>query len=399
MKKRIFALCTAALLLFGCGASGSSDTDITAPEPTADSSQFAVYPSNTYIATGNNYCITAADAVSYRAYLPVETPGALEYCFYFSNTVDSTWGKGEVAFVNKPGAAYTVSAASVGISAEIQGAVLNEQPVTFSGQAQKSVSPSETYWSDPLTVDVPAGNYLVWTWTVQGDAIPATVMSDLTPTYAAKAGGQFIYTNEIPLPQLIGAKRDVKKRIVHIGDSITQGTGTPQYENAFWVSDIAKSLDAEYSVWNLGLGYSRASDCVLDGDWLQRARHADLVTVAFGTNDMQGGQYGVGAPNAAPAINTWLSQIVTKLRDAGCEVVLFNAPPFDLPALNEGIRAELNQLLPDTAAQTGATLFDWASLLEQPDAPGRSLYGGHPNAEGCKVVADAFLKQFADKLN
>ncbi len=395
MKKRILALCTAALMLSGCGTAGSS---ITEPETFADSSQFAVYPSNTAIATGNNYCVQAEQAVSYRAYLPVETPGALEYCFYFSNTVDSTWGKGAVAYVNKPGAAYTVSAASVGTASEIQGAVRNEQPVTFSGQAQKSAAPSETYWSDPLTVDVPDGDYLVWTWTVQGDAIPATVMSDLAPTYAAKAGGQFIYTNEIPLPQLIGAKRDVKKRIVHIGDSITQGTGTPQYANAFWVADIAASLGEEYSVWNLGLGFSRASDCVTDGDWLQRARHADLVTVAFGTNDMQGGQYGVGAPNAASAINAWIAQIVTKLRDAGCEVVLFNAPPFDLPALNEGIRTELNQLLPDTAAQTGAALFDWASLLEKPDAPGRSLYGGHPNAEGCRVIADAFLSQFANRL-
>jgi lysophospholipase L1-like esterase len=276
--------------------------------------------------------------------------------------------------------------------------VLNEQPVTFAGDTQKQVSPDETFWSDPLTVDIPTGNYLVWTWTVEGEGIPATVMSDLTPTYAAKQGGQYIYTNEIPLPQLIGAKRNVKKRIVCLGDSITQGTGTPQYANAFWAADVAETLGAEYSLWNLGLGYSRASDCAADGDWLQRACHADIVTVAFGTNDMQGGQYGVGAPNAASAISTWISRIVTRLRDAGCAVILFNAPPFDLPALNEGIRTELNRLLPQTAADTGAALFDWCAVLENPSEPGRSLYGGHPDTEGCQKVAERFLARFGDLL-
>ena len=393
MKAKITALSLAALLLAGCGTQSS-----TSAEKPADTAPFADYPSNTYIATGNNYCITTEGAVSYRAYLPVEAPGALEYCFYFSNTVDSTWGKGSVAHVGQSGSAYTVSAASVGTSSEIQGAVLNEQPVTFAGDTQKQVSPDETFWSDPLTVDIPAGNYLVWTWTVEGEGIPATVMSDLTPTYAAKQGGQYIYTNEIPLPQLIGAKRNVKKRIVCLGDSITQGTGTPQYANAFWAADIAETLGAEYSLWNLGLGYSRASDCAADGDWLQRACHADIVTVAFGTNDMQGGQYGVGAPNAASAISTWISRIVTRLRDAGCAVILFNAPPFDLPALNEGIRTELNRLLPQTAADTGAALFDWCAVLENPSEPGRSLYGGHPDTEGCQKVAERFLAQFGDLL-
>lgn len=391
-QKTVFAVLSAALLaLTGCGAESS----VTAETPVqTDSSPFAVYPSNTYIATGNNYCISVPETVSYSAYLPVEAAGEYEYCFYFSNTCDSTWGKGDVAYVGKPGSAYTVQAASVGYAAEAQGAVLNKQTVTFSGAETKQVSTGETFWSDPLTVTVPEGNYLVWTWSVQGEAIPATVMSDLAPTYAAKNGGQYIYTNEIPLPQLIGAKRDVKKRIVTLGDSITQGTGTPQYANAFWAADIAQSLGSDYSLWNLGLGYSRASDCAMNGNWLKRACHADIVTVAFGTNDMQAGQYGVGAPNAAPAIDAWCKSIVTALQKAGCKVILFNAPPFDLAPLNEGIRTELNQLLPMTAQETGAEFFDWAAFLTDSSAAGKSLYGGHPNAEGCRLIADRFLTQF-----
>ena len=49
----------------------------------------------------------------------------------------------------------------------------------------------------------------------------------------------------------------------------------------------------------------------------------------------------------------------------------------------------------------GVPLFDWASLLSDPDDPAKTLYGvsgGHPNDEGCKVISDAFLEQFADRL-
>ena len=389
---------TVMLCVSGCGTAEQSGSTAETEQP-ADSTPFAEYLSNTWISTGNNTVVWEDDvSCGFRVYLPVEAAGEFEYCFYFSNNVDSTWAKGEHSHAGMQGSAYTIDYAEIGIASEAGGAVREIKPVTFGGSGTRAVSPGETFWSDPLTYNVPEGQYLVWTWYVHGEMIPATVMSDLAPTYVSGDGKKFVYTNEIPLPQLIGCKRDVQKKIALIGDSITQGCGTPQYGNAFWGANIAKALGTKASLWNLGLGYARASDCALNGDWLARAKHADLVLVAFGTNDMVSGQYGVGKPNAASAIENWLRQITVSLQEAGCEVILLNAPPFDFDEVREGIRTELNAALPAAAESLGVPVFDWASLLIDPNAPGKALYGGHPDETGCKIISDTFLSQFADRL-
>ncbi len=392
--KQCGALLTAAAVFFCCTSCGEKEE-----AAKTDDTPFGTYVSNTWIATGSN-SVSQQDGgtVTYRAFLPVEAAGEYEYCFYFSNTVDSTWADGSTSYVGMPGDAYTIDSAEIGYAPEIQDEILGTTAVTFDGADSKSVAESETFWSDPIVYNVPEGNYLVWTWTLTGNTIPAIAMSNLTPTYASRDGGQFGYCNEIPLPQLIGCRRDVQMKIAMIGDSITQGCGTTQNANAFWVANIAKEVSGSASVWNLGLGYSRASDCVTNGDWLQRAAHADLVLVAFGTNDMIGGQYGVGQPNAGSAIDNWIRKIAGVLQEAGCEVILLNAPPFDYDALHEGIRTELNGLLPATAEELGVSLFDWASLLSDPSAPEKSLYGGHPDDTGCKVISDAFLEKYKELL-
>lgn len=394
--RKLGALTLASILLAGFTAcndeAASSDAGVQNP---VDNTPFATYLSNTVIATGNNKSVAAAEGITYRAFLPVEAYGDFEYCFYFSNTVDSTWDDGKKTYVGKQGTAYTIESASIGTATayEATSAVSNEIAVTFGGETSKSVAPGETFWSDPVSFDVPNGSYLVWTWTVKGEEIPATAMSELTPSYYNNGSG-FIYNNTIPLPQLIGCNRSVKKRIVTLGDSITQGCQTTQYGNAFWAAKISEALGSDYSLWNLGLGHARASDCATNGDWLQRASHADIVIVAFGTNDMLSGQYGVGAPNAASSIISWLEFITKSLQSAGCDVIVFNAPPFDYKELQEGIRTELNTMLPDAVAQWDAYYFDFASSLSDPADAKKALYGGHPNDEGCKIVADKFLEQY-----
>ncbi len=397
---RLGALVIAAAMLAGFTActndAVSSNAEVQKP---VDNTPFAKYLSNTVISTGNNKSVAAAEGITYRAFLPVEAYGAFEYCFYFSNTVDSTWDNGEKSYVGKQGSAYTIESASIGVADayEATSAVRNETAVTFGGESTKSVTPGETFWSDPISFEVPEGSYLVWTWTVKGEEIPAIGMSELAPTYYNNGAG-FIYNNSIPLPQLIGCDRTVKKRIVTLGDSITQGCQTSQYANAFWAANISEALGTDYSLWNLGLGHARASDCATNGDWLQRATHADIVIVAFGTNDMVSGQYGVGSPNAASSIVSWLEFITKTMQNAGCEVIVFNAPPFDYKDLQEGIRTELNTLLPDAVSAWGAHYFDFATLLSDPTDASKALYGGHPNDEGCKLIADKFLEQYREMI-
>ena len=72
--------------------SQSQENSDSSSESEADSSQtakpvtdYTTYVSNTVISTGNNFYIEEAENITYRAYLPVEEYGELEYKFFFTN--------------------------------------------------------------------------------------------------------------------------------------------------------------------------------------------------------------------------------------------------------------------------------------------------------------------------
>lgn len=370
----------------------SSDTE---KQPLTD---FDKYVSNTCIATGNNYYLEESENITYRAYFPVEQYGELEYRFYFSNTVDSTYNyKGKPAYVGLAGGEYTISNAVIadgGTGPDDE--ITNRTAVTFGGESEKAVTANETYWSDSVTIDIPEGHYLVWEWTVNGTGIPCTKMSTLTSTTSSTDGEKFDYCDDIPLPQIIGANREVKHTVAAIGDSITQGCQTDFMAYEFWAAQLAAQLGSENSFYNAGLGWSRASDAAECGDWLERTSYADIVLVAFGTNDIGAGKYGKDGKNTAEDIEGYLTTVVTKLKEAGCTVILFNSPPQDYKEINEGIRTELNNRIPELAKELGAEYFDFAGLLCDASAPSVPLYGGHPDGEAGTIVSKAFMKQFAE---
>ncbi len=406
--KRIISLLLGAAMLLGltaCGGEGSSVQE-SATEPVSETeariekqpSRFDGYVSNTPVSTGTHTFIREANAITYRSYYPLEEYGALEYRFYFSNTLDATLANGRFSHVGEPGGDYEIISACIADGGTgPEDAVTNVTPVTFDGSASRSVTPGETYWSDSVTIDIPEGHYLVWEWTVTGTNIPCIQMSNIAHSYYSN-GGNFIYSNEAPAPQFIGAKRDVKLRIATFGDSITQGCETTEFANNFWVSRVSQTLGSAYSVWNLGIGSGKASDAATCADWLERAKSADVVTVAFGTNDLLVGAYGASAPSTAAETQAWLRTIVTELTNAGCRVILFNAPPFNLEGDAEANRMALNEQLPALAAELGVEFFDFASLLSDPANPATAQYGGHPDDEGCQIVAEAFLAQFGALL-
>lgn len=369
----------------------SSETSSKPEKPVTD---FTTYVSNTVVSTGNNFYIEKAENITYRAYLPVEQYGELEYKFFFTNMVDSTYAKGKDAYVGKDGGTYTVSNAVIadgGTSTEDE--ITNRTPVTFDGKATKEVTSDESYWSDPVTMDIPEGHYLVWEWTVSGEGIPCNKMASLTSTSSSADGETFAFCDEIPLPQLIGAKREVKHTVAAIGDSITQGCQTEQMKYEFWASKISAQLGSDVSFFNCGLGWARASDAAANENWLSRVSQYDTVLVAFGTNDIISGKYG-GKKSSAEEIEEYLDMIVSYLTENGCDVILFNAPPQDFKETNEGIRTTLNEKIPTIAEKYGAKFFDFASLLSTAEEPAKAVYGGHPNGEGGTVVADEFVKQF-----
>ena len=376
--------------------------DVTSPARHTQANEpfFGEYVSNTFISTGNNYIVEKADSVTYRAYLPIEEYGELEYCFYFSNTVDSTYDSGIKAYVGLEGGSYTIESAFIGDGGTDPEADSPESrlEVTFDGSQTKEVSPSEVFTSDPITLDIPEGHYLVWEWTLTGENIPANAMSQLTKTESfAKGSSTPGYCDQIPLPVFIGAKRDVKYRVAAIGDSITQGCQTDYMAYEFWAARIAQTLGADYGFYNSGLGWSRASDAAEDGNWLERTANSDIVIVAFGTNDILTGRYGnaKGHADSAEQIDGYLRTILDRLKQSDCGIIVFNAPPEDYKESYETVRTEYNEILRATCEEYQVAYFDFASLLSDESNPAAALYGGHPNGEGGKFVAEAFIGEYS----
>ncbi len=406
------AVCAAAMLA-GCAdesSSSSSGKDKSSSkikqEKIVEScivadNNFDVYVSNTYVATGNNYMIRKSGGKTYRAYLPVEEYGELEYAFYFSNTVDSTYNDGSRAYAGQPGGEYTIESAFVYDGGEVvDGEHGEKKAVTFGGSVSREVAGGETFWSDPVTVDVPEGHYLVWEWTVKGEDIPCIKMSNLTSSTVnehpenGEEDAVFKYTDEIPLPVYIGAKREVKARITAIGDSITQGCMTDFMEYEFWAARIAKNLGSDYAFYNAGLGWARASDCAMNGNWLGRSLNCELAIVAFGTNDIGAGAYGSETGDNADTINSNIAAILEQFRAVDASVILFNSPPQDYQGALEDTRTTLNELEKTTAESAGASYFDFASVLCDESDPSVAFYGQHPDGEGGAKVCMAFMKQF-----
>lgn len=367
----------------------------------ADIALFDTYVSNTFIATGNNYLVESAENVTYRAYLPAEEYGSLEYCFYFSNNVDSTYDNGAVAHVGIVGGDYTISSAYIADGGTAVGdEITNKTAVTFdNGSTTKNVGGGEDYWSDPVNFELADGHYLVWEWTLTGSTIPCTNMSSLTQTDADYGDGKgFVYCDQIPLPQLIGAKRDVIYNIAAIGDSITQGCQTQFMEYEFWAAKIPKRLGSDYSFWNCGLGWSRTSDAATCGNWLERTKTADVVIIAFGTNDITSGEYGAGEANTAAEVNQYVRILLDEFAKTDCKVIVFNAPPENYNKKKELVRVEYNKILKNTCSEYGVMYFDFAGYLSDPEQPDIALYGAHPDGEGGDIISEKFVEEFAAML-
>lgn len=419
MKKYIaFAAALTMLLSTACGSDDNSSNasaakgssadsvqEISLPEQTAavhkeNGNQFDKYQSNTVVATGNNGIVKKVDSVTYRAYFPVEEYGELEYCFYFSNAIDSTYNDGNPVHVGGETSSYTIESARIadgGTSTEDE--ITDYTDVTFDGQAGKEVQPGDDYWSDPVAFSLEEGHYLVWEWTLTGDRIPCNNMSNLTSAASSDDGEEFGYCDAIPLPQLIGADREAKYTVAAIGDSITQGCQTEFMAYEFWSAQISQKLGSDYAFWNCGLGWARSSDAATDGNWLERTKNYDIVIVAFGTNDIISGEYGGDGGNNAEEIDSYVREVIAPLKDSGCSVVVFNAPPQDYGEEQEKIRTDYNENLKATCAELGVYYFDFASYLSTPENPAAAIYGGHPNGEAGGIVSDAFIEEFSVLLN
>ncbi|MCM3127410.1 MULTISPECIES: SGNH/GDSL hydrolase family protein [unclassified Paenibacillus] len=377
------------------------------------------YVSATAVSTATNFIMIQETAFTrtYRTYIRLRENGPLEMKFWHSNAVDSTWDVGAIARGSMAGGEWKIESAYVAVSQENRdGSVVpgSGTPITFEGEYTKQVQPGEQFWSDAVTIDVLPGRDLVFTWTITteaaGKSFPYNTEGLLVSSYAAEGihasedtGTSFTpLENQLVLPAFIGYKRDVKHRMIFLGDSITQGVRTLKDGYEYWVARIAAGLNAENSVWNIGSGWARAYDAAADGSWLQKARQGDIVALVLGVNDID-----IGARTSEELLED-LTSIVQKLKQkpgAEPQIILFTVPPFNFAEHREENWRTVNETIRTRPPEGVDYVFDIAELLSC-TAPEEyriqqkymsNEFDPHPNGEAGKQVADAFLKWFQEK--
>ena len=379
------------------------------------------YAPATVVSTAANYIMDREERFThtYRTYFKLRENGPLQLRFWHSNAVDSTWDTGTVAKGSQLGGAWRIEAAYVADGGkEPDGAVApgSQVPVTFDGESGKAVEPGETFWSDPVHIELPEGHYLAFTWTITapaaGKTFPYNVEQMLVSAYDApgrhadeESAEPFALSEKLLVaPAFIGYAKAVERQLTFFGDSITQGVRTALDGYEYWVARIAEGLGARYGVWNLGSGWARAYDAAADGAWLGKVKHGQgehpgsQVILALGVNDID-----IGARTAEQLLGD-LETIISLLKknDPATEIILFTVPPFNFSGSREQVWRSVNAAIRAASIPGVDRVFDMAALLSQaapmehrlrPEfmSPGDDP---HPNGFAGKVVAEAFLKWY-----
>lgn len=361
---------------------------------------FKTYPSNIASGTSHNFmlCWDAPKTIRARGYFCALSSEPDTWRFWFSNAVDSTYADGAIGHPDRLGGNWRILSAKIGDGGAYTcgemttpAPVISWTEVTFDGQSSRDVTPGERFWSDEVRFTLPEGHMLVWEWELCGNDIPCTPDSQ-APTFVAENDGDLQFQMECPVPDLFGAKRTVKGRVAFWGDSITQGCGTRNnyYEN--WAARIALALGKDYSFWNIGLGWARGSDGAYHEYWKYKAAQVDTVCIVHGVNDNNSGAYQRGRGDSADEILTTLETNIRFLQKQGVRVILFTVPPFEYPDGHYMVWKTLRYAYPALAKEMGVELFDFAATLDaRPPYGNRFVHGSHPDGEGGRIAAEAFL--------
>ena len=335
------------------------------------------------------------------AFFKIAVSGSYNYSLLFSDVMDSTYADGSVSVANMNAGGYKIHSLSVSRTSGVptengvklydpEKAVLSDTKVlTFDSHTSVEIKEGETVSTDPVSLTFEKGEYIAIKMEYSGKRIPCHIESML-PIYNKTAEG-WEYSPEMPLPLMIGCDKKFKARIGYLGDSITQGIGAGLNTYEHWCARIAEMIGDEYSHYNLGIGYSRAADAATDGVWLSRAKEMDIVFLCLGTNDVAHDQGG------AKSIASSLKTILCKLKDANCRIILQTAPPFDRVGERRERWFMLNDIILNELSSLADITFDNVPPLRfSEEFPEKSKYGGHPNAEGCKVWAEELFAHVKD---
>ncbi len=358
---------------------------------------FKNYTSNTSAGSGNQkYFLTCDEIQTGRIFYRVNCGGEYKYSFLLSNIVDSTFSDGKESHANFVCDQWEILSLHAGICKgdffgrsfdpvkkyDIQHAC-NMKQILFNGQKSKTVAPGEFFSTDAVLLNAQTDDYICVEISFRGKQIPFLCECNI-PAFK-KTGDNWVFSSEMPFIGMLGCNRSVKKRIAFLGDSITQGLGTPINSYAHWNAIISKSLGSDYAFWNLGLGFGRASDAASDGAWLFKAKQNDAVVVCYGVNDIFQGC-------TEQELKANLKNITKSLHNCGVKVLLQTIPPFNYKQEHKRIWSEVNRYIMNDLADVADAIFDVVPILSVGgNTPEDALYGDHPNEEGCKKWAQALL--------
>lgn len=310
--------------------------------------------------------------------------GGENYALLFSNIIDSTFADGSESRANMTGEPWEILKVTLGICEGPKKTPEKTAAVTFGGCERRFVMGKDTFCSDPVYIGAKKGDWLCYEITFRGKTFPQQyerAISSSVVTDGEERDGQ-----SFPFPLTVANDRRTLRRIAFIGDSITQGLGTPTDAYMHYVGQIADRLPDPYSVWDLGIGYARGYDAATDRFWLERAKTCDTVNVCFGVNDISRGR-------TDKEVIADLEKILKALKKAHCRTVLFTVPAFDFTGKKEEYFRSVNRAIREGKVGFADAVFDFSECVAKP-APrdNEAAYGGHPNADGCKAVAEAYVK-------
>lgn len=366
---------------------------------------FDKFTSNTYASSGNQlFFATNKDEVcTGRIFYKISVGGKYNYSLLFSNIIDSTYLDGTVSHNNLICDEWVILGARIGRCRKLNALnnitelvmdedieVSNFVDITFDGKTSKAVMPGEFFSSDPVILEYDKGDYLCLEISFSGKMIPYHEET-LLPVFIKDENG-WKYSKLMPLAGMIGCDRQVKGRIGYIGDSITQGIGTPLNSYTHWNAILSEKLGDGYSYWNMGIGCARAYDAASDGAWLYKARQNDIVFVCYGVNDIFVGR-------TVEEIEADLTYIADTLKKEGKKVIVQTIPTFDFykdPILLEKWERVNSYILSELKDKVDF-VFDNTVILGKKENPAASEYGPHTNEEGCRLWADALYEDLKEE--
>ncbi|MFG1816752.1 GDSL-type esterase/lipase family protein [Kribbella sp. NPDC049174] len=287
-----------------------------------------------------------------------------------------------------------------------------DRPVLFFGEKQVLLAAGATVLSDPVDLHVPDRGDVVVSIYLPGPTGPLSFHRNVHATGLIGTGdltgaANSAYqrqTKSVFLITGVDVSSRGRRTLAILGDSITEGVGTPDDANLRWPDQFAARFHRSPAVANLGISGNRlllddgrfgpGGQARFDRDVLALPG-LDAVLVFLGINDIQ-----QPPSQLDPAVLlAAYGQLARRARDHELKVLGATIGPFKgwirYTDELEHVRQQVNAGL-----RTGRifdTLVDVDAALRDPADPARlrpdfnSGDGLHPNAAGARAIASALL--------